>query len=42
MPRPAETASLRRAINSSDFGPGIAVAKWRVCGRGSFAVMVKL
>ena len=39
VPSPPETASLRRCIAAVESGPGISVAKWRDCGRGSFAVM---
>ena len=42
VPSPPDTASLRRCIAAVDSGPGISVAKWRDCGRGSFDVMVKV
>ena len=42
IPSPAGTASVRRLIAADDLGPGISVAKWRDCGRGSFDVIRKL
>ncbi len=33
VPRPADTAALRRAKSACDFGPGIEVARRRSCGR---------
>ena len=40
VPSPPDTASLRRCIAAVESGPGISVARWRDCGRGSFAVML--
>ena len=39
VPSPPETASFRRAIAAVDFGPGISVARCRVCGSRSGEVM---